>query len=318
MVHIQLITITSSSSSSSSSSAHTLSSHLLHYFDLIATDLSSPSLVDCLYHRTMADKDEAATRGNDWEVVSLTASAYAAAPGPKPVVDSKDDDHKEVTPCYEAETSHPLYMSRHFVFPPTGQLENTSDLTEASLTGSHCKEGSDLSLKGLDLSDDFGGLEFSEDKGKKEENIYTTAMSSLDDERAIGGSHVYEPVEEPTEPVSPSDVTLDLNPIKDDEVANSPPSEEAWWKRSVASLIAQAKETNTVWSICIAAAVMGIVILGQHWQQERWQILQQKWESSIGNEKAGRLMGPISRLKQAFVGGQRRDSFIRASAQNDR
>ncbi|KAG7553467.1 hypothetical protein ISN45_Aa06g039890 [Arabidopsis thaliana x Arabidopsis arenosa] len=283
----------------------------------------------------MADKDEAATRGNDWEVVSLTASAYAASPGPKPVVDLKDDGHKDVvTPCYEAETSHPLYMSRHFVFPPSGQLEPppTSELIEASKkmdfgfeTGTHCKDEGDLTLKGLDLSDDFGGLEFFDEKGKKDDNIYTTAMTtSLDDERAIGGSHVYElnePVQEPTEPVPPSDVTPDLNPTKDDdkhEVANVPPCEEAWWKRSAASLIAQAKETNTVWSICIAAAVMGIVILGQHWQQERWQILQQRWESSIGNEKAGRLMGPISRLKQAFVGGQRRDSFIRGSSQNDR
>ncbi|EFH51287.1 hypothetical protein ARALYDRAFT_490530 [Arabidopsis lyrata subsp. lyrata] len=278
----------------------------------------------------MADKDEAATRGNDWEVVSLTASAYAASPGPKPLVDLNDDHHKElVTPCYEAETSHPLYMSRHFVFPPSGQLEPppTSELTEASkkITGTHCKDEGDLTLKGLDLSDDFGGLEFFDEKGNKDENIYTTAMTtSLDEERATGGSHVYElnePVQEPTAPVAPSDVTPDLNPTKDDdkhEVANVPPCEEAWWKRSAASLIAQAKETNTVWSICIAAAVMGIVILGQHWQQERWQILQQRWESSIGNEKAGRLMGPISRLKQAFVGGQRRDSFIRGSSQNDR
>lgn len=39
----------------------------------------------------------------------------------------------------------------------------------------------------------------------------------------------------------------------------------------------------------------------------------------LGFQKAaGRLMGPISRLKQAFVGGQRRDSFIRAAgSQND-
>lgn len=248
----------------------------------------------------MADKDEAATRGNDWEVVSLTASAYAASPGPKPV-DFKDDD-KEVT-RYEAETSHPLYMSRHFVFPPS-ELQNmatdpTSELTEASKkmdfgfsleqeTGSHGKEDGDLTLKELDLSDDFGGLEFSEEKGKSEDNIYKTAMTSLDDERAIGGSHVYEqnePNQEPTEPVTPRDVSSDLNPIKDEkkELSNVPPC-EAWWKRSAASLIAQAKETNTVWSICIAAAVMGIVILGQHWQQERWQILQLKWESSIGNE----------------------------------
>lgn len=245
----------------------------------------------------MADKDESATRGNDWEVVSLTASAYAAAPGPKEV-DLKDDDDKDVT-RYEAEASHPLYMSRHFVFPPS-ELENRptdpTELTEASKkvdfgfsveqdTGSCGKEEGELSLKGLNLSDDFAGLEFSEEKGKREENIYLT---SLHDERAIGGSHVYEqnePVQEPTTPVTPSDALDVSSDTKDEnhEETNVPPC-EAWWKRSAASLISQAKETNTVWSIFIAAAVMGIVILGQHWQQERWQILQLKWESTIGNE----------------------------------
>lgn len=261
----------------------------------------------------MANKEEAVgdentARGNDWEVVSLTASAYAAAPGPKQL-DLKDDE-QVVTPC-QAETSHPLYMSRHFVIPPIehGNIATEpSELTEIyednkttkkmdfgfSLeqeTGSRGKEDGDLNLKGLNLSDEFAGHEFFEDKGKSEENIF---MASLHDERAIGGSHVYEqnePIHEPTEPVTPCvvapDVSLDLNPAKDEkhEVANvnAPPC-EAWWKRSAASLISQAKETNTVWSIFIAAAVMGIVILGQHWQQERWQILQLKWESSIGNE----------------------------------
>uniref|UniRef100_A0A1J3IRA4 ATG8-interacting protein 1 n=1 Tax=Noccaea caerulescens TaxID=107243 RepID=A0A1J3IRA4_NOCCA len=284
----------------------------------------------------MAEKEEVVgentTRGSDWEVVSLTASAYAASPGPKEV-DLKDDD-KEV---YEAETSHPLYMSRHFVFPQTDVATEPSELTEICQgkaskkmdsgfsveqeTGSQGKEDGDLTLKGLNLSDEFTGLEFFEEKGKREENIYQTAMSSLHDERAFGGSHVYEqnqPIHEPTEPLTPCDVSPDPNPTKDDkrEVANVPPC-EAWWKRSAASLMSQVKETSTVWSIFIAAAVMGIVILGQHWQQERWQILQRKWDSSIGNEKAGRLIGPISRLKQAFVGGQRRDSFIRVSSQND-
>ncbi|XP_006288404.2 ATG8-interacting protein 2 [Capsella rubella] len=276
----------------------------------------------------MADKDDAATRANDWEVVSLTASAYAASPGPKPL-----DGDKELLPPYDSpETSHPLYMSRHFVFPPSDDLAtdptSREELTEGSKkldfgfsleqqTGSTVKEDGGLTLKGLDLTDDFAGLDFSQEKGKtQDDNLYK--MTSLDDARAISGYEQIEPVQEPTEPTTPSDVSSDLNPTKDDknDVANNPPC-EAWWKRSAASLIAQAKETNTVWPIFVAAAVMGIVILGQHWQQERWQILQLKWESTIGNEKAGRLMGPISRLKQAFVGGQRRDSFIRASSSND-
>ncbi|XP_010419572.1 PREDICTED: ATG8-interacting protein 2-like [Camelina sativa] len=297
----------------------------------------------------MASKDDAATRANnDWEVVSLTASAYAASPGPNKPLDLKHDDALTTPPPPpdSAQTSHPLYMSRHFVFPPPTSVDElhtdttTSDLlTEGpskklgfgfSLeqeTGSALKkDGGDLTLKGLDLSDDdFAGLDFSDDKGGKthDNNIYKTAMSSLDDERATSGyEQQSEPVQEPTEPASASspsdDVSSDLNPTTKDDKNDDVPPCQAWWKRSAASLIAQAKETNTVWSIFIAAAVMGVVILGQHWQHERWQILQLKWESTIGNEKAGRFMGPISRLKQAFVGGgQRRDSFIRASSHND-
>ncbi|KAL9684209.1 hypothetical protein QQ045_021643 [Rhodiola kirilowii] len=60
--------------------------------------------------------EEIAPRGNDWEVVSLTASAYAAAPGPKAVEEIVGD--KQST--YEGdkvETSPAMFMSGHFVFP---------------------------------------------------------------------------------------------------------------------------------------------------------------------------------------------------------
>lgn len=52
----------------------------------------------------------------DWEVVSLTASAYAASPGPKPFdppVESKEEINKE-----EQVSSAEMVVSNHFVFPP--------------------------------------------------------------------------------------------------------------------------------------------------------------------------------------------------------
>ncbi|KAH0933706.1 hypothetical protein HID58_010823 [Brassica napus] len=275
--------------------------------------------------KKMADKEEASsggdnvTRGTDWEVVSLTASAYAASPGPKPV----DDD--VTPPPYEAETttttSHPLYMSRHFAFPPSEEEQHHTDIptepsekkmkmdSEFSIEQETGKEdGGDLTLKGLDLAkdDEFDFLQ----EGKGKSNIY------MQDERAFGGEHS-DPIQQQTD-VAPPELEEEHHQVA--AAANSPPPCEPWWKRSAASLISQAKETNTVWSIFIAAAaVMGVVVLGQRWQHDRWQVLQLNWESTIGNEKAaGRLMGPISRLKQAFVGGQRRDSFIRAAgSQND-
>lgn len=65
--------------------------------------------------------EETAPRGNEWEVVSLTQSAYAAAPGPKQV-DPNDDDNNSSAE-YVAETSQAMFMSGHFVFPPS-QHEN--------------------------------------------------------------------------------------------------------------------------------------------------------------------------------------------------
>ena len=72
----------------------------------------------------MADNEEAkeiGPRGNEWEVVSLTASAYAAAPGPEPV-DSSEDSIMMLDK-HEGETSNAMFMSGHFVFPPN-QHEN--------------------------------------------------------------------------------------------------------------------------------------------------------------------------------------------------
>lgn len=44
------------------------------------------------------------------------------------------------------------------------------------------------------------------------------------------------------------------------------------------------REANAMWSLFFAAAVTGLVVLGQRWQQERWQVLQLKWQSSISSE----------------------------------
>lgn len=68
----------------------------------------------------MADKEEGhatAPKGADWEVVSLTASAYAAAPGGN-IPELKHEEKGEVVDKDKVETSNALFMSTHFVFPP--------------------------------------------------------------------------------------------------------------------------------------------------------------------------------------------------------
>ncbi|XP_058076101.1 ATG8-interacting protein 1-like [Magnolia sinica] len=69
-----------------------------------------------------SDGEETSSRGNDWEVVSLTASTYAAAPGPKGS-ESFYDYKNEVVTNDEEKSSPAMFMSSHFVYPPQ-QHEN--------------------------------------------------------------------------------------------------------------------------------------------------------------------------------------------------
>lgn len=298
--------------------------------------------------------EETAPRGNEWEVVSLTQSAYAAAPGPKQV-DSNDDNGGSAE--YVAETSQAMFMSGHFVFPPsqhenlplepdvneinneqegedaTPELvaneEGKSDFYEGS---TETKGSSTPEFPGIQFFDEKGnqlsiGAEFEEDAAlqrfslvDKEQSIFGAAnYSSYQSEEPMGFSATTEETNILEESVEPSHQGLEsgssnLPKTKDEDdydAANLPC--QAWWKRRAASLVAHAKDTNALWSIFIAAAVMGLVIIGQKWQQERWQVLQMKWQAGVHSERINRMFGPLSRLKDVIVGGDRRGTFIRGS-----
>ncbi|KAJ9681440.1 hypothetical protein PVL29_020354 [Vitis rotundifolia] len=314
----------------------------------------------------MADNEEGeetTSRGNEWEVVSLTASAYAAAPGPKGI-EMSDDGKSNTFKDNEAETPHAMFMSGHFVFPPS-QHENLP--LEPEDTEIHNEHGSEdvipesnvekgghsdgknednWSIKDLTKGDEFPGIQLFDEGGKslsdrgkgfeegaalkglnlvdKEPDIYSAAkFSSFHSEPTIGGSTTYDGDTVIPDLVEPPELGADLHA----DISQSPKSTkdddrydgsnlpcEAWWKRRAASFYGHAKEANTFWSIFIAAAVMGLVILGQRWQHERWQVLQLKWQFGVNDEKMGRMLGPIIRLKDVLVGGNRRGSFIRGSS----
>ncbi|KAK8688185.1 hypothetical protein V6N13_086961 [Hibiscus sabdariffa] len=304
---------------------------------------------------TMADNgegDENIPRGNEWEVVSLTASAYAAAPGPKEV-ETMDDSKGDSYEVEEAETSRALFMSGHFVFPPSEhenlplEPDNTSGhvgkdvVPESGVVEegdrSRTKEEEDCSLKGLNVHEEFPGMQFFDKKDvtefeegttlqgldliNKDQSLYSAAtFGSFHSEEALGGSTttVSELIEATEQGFGfPSDVPESPKPLQDDKCDGSDLPCEAWWKRRAVSLYAHAKEANAFWSVFVAAAVMGLVILGQRWQQERWQALQHKWQFSINNEKTGRVLGSIYRLKEVIVGGHRQGSFVRGPFHSD-
>ncbi|XP_062154829.1 ATG8-interacting protein 1 [Alnus glutinosa] len=303
--------------------------------------------------------EEHTSRGNEWEVVSLTASTYAAAPSPNEV--EKDGDNGNTYREDGAvETSRALFMSGHFVFPPNehenlpletddseihnkqGGKDVVSEFDAEEAGRSSGKDEENWTFKGLTVPDEFPGIQFFDEKGstlsihgkefqegttlqglnlvEKEQSIYSAAAyDSLHSETALGGSTTYGEnmavpgLNEQGLDFSP-DISLSPTLAKDDKHDGSDLPCGAWWKRRAASLYAHAKEANTFWSIFIAAAVMGLVLLGQRWQQERWQALQLKWQISINHERTGRMLGPISRLKDVIVGGHRRGSVIRGSS----
>ncbi|KAK9743018.1 hypothetical protein RND81_03G211800 [Saponaria officinalis] len=253
-----------------------------------------------------AEHEEGA-HGNDWEVLSLSASAYAAAPGPKGDESIREDTDSTIIENEEAETSQALFMSRHFAFPPS-QHENlpiVPDKIELPKGDQVDDLGSEMNVprEGQfednigDVAKEIPGISLSEEKGHmtfsthspelnvddKERDLYGAAKhDSFDSASGLSGSAEYDGSAIVNDLVESSESVIESG--NDDETDDFKLPCGTWWKRGVASLYAHAKETSTFWSIFVAAAVMGLVVLGQRWQQERWQVLHQRWQLSIGDE----------------------------------
>ncbi|XP_008810139.2 ATG8-interacting protein 2 isoform X6 [Phoenix dactylifera] len=213
------------------------------------------------------EREGTPSRGAEWEVVSLTASTYAAAPGPKGFFEPADENKDKEFNKNESESSE-------------GQ-------------------------KGSLAEDD------NEPKQMYEENVRSKS-DDIPHGIQYGRSDLL-PHAESTEFYEHSPQNLESPPEyakkneenRSDEDEYGPPS-EAWWKRHAASLYHHVKEANTFWSVCVAAALMGLVILGQQWQREKWQLHQLKWRFSINDEKVIKMLGPLGRFKDVLVGGHRR------------
>lgn len=240
----------------------------------------------------MADKKEGQSttpKGADWEVVSLTASAYAAAPGgsfPEFKHEEKGEDVKKD----EVESSNALFMSGHFVLPPTQHKNVPSEPENSEI---HGQDDGSKSVKVLDGKPDakeeenwdlrkLTELAF---KGKEQSIYGSPTLDSLNSEATIGALNIDDETSVLHESIQSSDSVLSSNiPTLPAKEANHEGSVASWWKKQAASLYAHAKETNTLWSIFAVTAVMGIVIIGYRWRQEKWQVLRHEWKSRIHDE----------------------------------
>ncbi|CAN7063486.1 hypothetical protein IGI04_017160 [Brassica rapa subsp. trilocularis] len=231
----------------------------------------------------MDKKEEHVKHPNEWEVVSLTSSAYAASPSP---YNSRDA-------YYEAENSRDLFMSDHFVFPPS-QHENLPLDDEEKKDG-----GQGFMLEVQESSDEL----------RNEKSIYGEAALSPSQHM------VYEHGLIDSEPNEYADV--DLDPLGLEKDAKKATHDLPWWRRRAVSVYLRTREANAVWSLFFAAAVTGLVVLGQRWQQERWQVLQLNWHSSISSEKLSRVLEPLSRLKDVIVRGNPQASLLRSGTSSE-
>jgi len=227
----------------------------------------------------MSDNDKdaqegGAARGADWEVVMLTASAYAAAPGPGggPVTEEEGKSVGTVS------SSEALLMSDHFVFPPsehenlpieTALEEPEEDVQEESTSVEDTAFNSVVSGAGSERVQYY-------DEG---ENLPADEAEMLGDDAEHGsfraeddghGSAVHDDDDDDSQDRS------EVPPVSKSRGSAGAPC-NCWLKKRMACLYDQAKGTNTLWSVVFAAAFVGIVIL---WRKDKLHMGCLKWRSS--------------------------------------
>nr|CAD1820989.1 unnamed protein product [Ananas comosus var. bracteatus] len=299
-------------------------------------------------------KGTTSPRGNEWEVVSLTASVYAAAPGPGKIEQSNENKSTEYV-AKDYESSDPMLMSGHFQMLPN-EIENLlkepdckgvqkglckqdicSSETEADEPCKNyeesCKIKSDDDLHGINQFFDkekslsIGDMEFGDGKTLQglgligeEPSIYTSSeFKAFHSEREINRSVYSSESSGIVEPNDPSNTSADSFLVDASVLKEGSRSEgsgvpsKAWWKRQVEFLYSKAKETNTFWSVFVAAALVGIVVLGRRWQREKLQLQQLKLQFNISNERSFMAV-PFSRFKAMLVAGNQHRPLMQGDA----
>ncbi|WOL00065.1 ATG8-interacting protein 1-like isoform X1 [Canna indica] len=287
----------------------------------------------------MADNEKGeegtSSRGVDWEVVSLTASTYAAAPGPQTIDTSdKSDQMENIT---EHVSSDSLFMSGHFVFPPSehenlpietdmgeihGEVEGDDGAGVVDDDNGIVNSGKEKLQ--TESKDDQRGVEFfdggsrlsTQDVGfeEKASQMLTLVEHGIfaDPDPVVIHSETHQDTYESEEPLDVNTTSpKDHSKIYGDGPDGSGLPCQAWWKRHAVSLYRQAKEANTFWSVAVTAAVLGIIVFWQRWQREKWQLHQSRWRFSISDERMSRMLKPLGRFKDVLVGGQQPSKPIR-------
>ncbi|PAN09020.1 hypothetical protein PAHAL_1G452500 [Panicum hallii] len=250
--------------------------------------------------------DQTSPRGNDWEVVQLTASTYAAAPGPAPrrPEPSEESEAKKYSTKGD-DSAAALLMSGHFSVSQTeveslligadskephkelcsqDAVSNEGDEQKYQETCKHKLEDDLPSIPSLDKGKNvtLGDMEFDDGKalqgmslvGEESVGFSSPIYSSIEAEKDLGRSAMESRNEKKTEEstlhiVNPK--TGSSNVVSSDE-QNKPDGSgprDAWWKKQLLSLYKNAKESNNFWPI-VAAAAAAAALVGLAYFGHRW------------------------------------------------
>ncbi|KAH6817928.1 origin recognition complex protein 5 [Perilla frutescens var. frutescens] len=294
----------------------------------------------------MAENNEGegiSQKGNEWEVVALTESAYAAAPGPRNILDNIDSNSSGDV---DSETAHAMFMSGHFGLSPSvhdnfplepeykekysgvGIDLDVHQVMVQQGGKSVLKQEENLNIEGL-IPDEFSGVPQYDEKYKnlslsdlgdvassklidREQGLYMAGkLSSYDDAAAAAGMPFADEGSGSAEAFESVDDAVNAEDDKFSEPSSLPC--EAWWRRHADSLYGQAKSANPYWSLVVAAAVIGLVIIGRRWQRDRPQVFQLKSQLTLDNKGSHWILSPMTRLKDVTLGA-RHSSYMGVSS----
>ncbi|XP_047982396.1 ATG8-interacting protein 1-like isoform X3 [Salvia hispanica] len=245
-------------------------------------------------------REEISQKGNDWEVVALTESAYAAAPGPKNMLDISDSNN--LSGDVDSETARAMFMSGHFGLSP--------NVHENFPLEPECKEKCSGEVHDHDVHQVT-------EQQDKEQGMYVTGKNSYNDAVAAGTPLIAdEDMGTAEEFESPDDAAKSKVHKHVEEDKFSEPTDlpcDTWWRIRAASLYGHAKNSNPYWSLVVAAAVIGLVIIGRRWQRDRPQAFQLKSQLTIANKEGHWIPSPVGRVKGVNIGG-RHGSYIGLSS----
>ncbi|KAG8060806.1 hypothetical protein GUJ93_ZPchr0002g23847 [Zizania palustris] len=281
--------------------------------------------------------EQTSPRGIDWEVVQLTASTYASAPGPRMSEHSDEPEVKEYD-TKEDDSAAALLMSGHFSVSKNEVQSLLRDTDSKEQQKELCGQDA-VSAEGDDekfqetcehkLKDDLHRIP-SFDKGKslslvdiefddgkafqgmslvgEEPVMFSSRYSATDAKKELSWlvtrNKNKKKTEEPTlqnvNPViDPSKVIASSEQYKPDD---SEPPRDVWWRKQLLSLYKNARKSSKFWPIIVAATTLvGITYFGRCWQKGKLQHQPVKLYPSSSNEKINQAVGPLNRIKDILV-----------------